>query len=61
ILVVNTPVNPTGYVATKEDLTQIARIAKKHNILLISDEAYDKHGDGMRTSSPGLMRPVNIT
>jgi len=56
ILVVNTPVNPTGYVATKEDLTQIARIAKKHNILLISDEAYDKQVyDGYKHYSVGSL------
>jgi aspartate/methionine/tyrosine aminotransferase len=54
MLVVNTPVNPTGYVATKEDLTQIARIAEKHNLLVLSDESYDKQiYDGLQHHSAG--------
>lgn len=38
---VNTPQNPIGVVALPETLAQIARIAEKHNLLLISDEAYE--------------------
>lgn len=54
ILVVNTPVNPTGYVASKEDLTQIARIAEKYNLIVLSDESYDKQiYDGYKHYSIG--------
>jgi aspartate aminotransferase len=38
---VNTPHNPTGAVLGREALELIAAIAEKHNLLLISDEAYE--------------------
>lgn len=38
---VNTPHNPIGAVASLETLKAIARIAEKHNLFLISDEAYE--------------------
>ena len=38
---VNTPHNPTGAVANRETLEAIAAIAEKHNLLLVSDEAYE--------------------
>jgi aspartate aminotransferase len=37
----NTPHNPTGAVADRETLEAIAAIAEKHNLLLVSDEAYE--------------------
>ncbi len=38
---VNTPHNPTGMVLRRPALEAIAAIAEKHNLLLISDEAYE--------------------
>jgi aspartate aminotransferase len=38
---VNTPHNPTGAVAEKSTLEAIAAVAAKHNLTLISDEAYE--------------------
>ena len=38
---VNTPHNPTGAVADRITLEAIAAIAEKHNLLLVSDEAYE--------------------
>lgn len=35
------PNNPTGAVATRENLVAISRIAEKHDLLVISDEIYD--------------------
>lgn len=40
ILMINSPNNPTGAVLEDEDLTAIAELAKKHNLLVISDEVY---------------------
>jgi len=37
----NTPHNPTGGVTTPETLAAIAQLAEKHNLLLVSDEAYE--------------------
>jgi len=38
---VNTPHNPTGAVLSREKLEKIASIAEKHNLFLVSDEAYE--------------------
>lgn len=40
-IILNSPCNPTGYVSTPEDIAAVVEVAKKHNILLISDEIYD--------------------
>ncbi|MGI9146208.1 MAG: pyridoxal phosphate-dependent aminotransferase [Chloroflexota bacterium] len=41
LLVVNTPTNPTGYVATGDDLEAVAEIARRNDLIVVSDEAYD--------------------
>ncbi|RKD27187.1 aspartate aminotransferase [Caminicella sporogenes DSM 14501] len=41
-IILNSPNNPTGTVYTKEELKEIAEIAVKHNIFVISDEIYEK-------------------
>jgi aspartate aminotransferase len=43
ILVLNSPHNPTGGILTPEDITAIADIVRKHDILVISDEIYSRH------------------
>ncbi|MEP9410309.1 MAG: aminotransferase class I/II-fold pyridoxal phosphate-dependent enzyme [Candidatus Brocadia sp.] len=40
ILVINSPANPTGIMCTTQELKDIAALARKHNILIISDEIY---------------------
>jgi aspartate aminotransferase len=53
---VNTPHNPTGAVAERATLVAIAAIAKKHNLMLISDEAYEHViYDGMKHTSLGSL------
>ncbi|MFP4106447.1 MAG: pyridoxal phosphate-dependent aminotransferase [Phycisphaerae bacterium] len=41
-LLINSPSNPTGVVYTEDELKAIAQIARKHDLLVISDEIYDK-------------------
>src|SRR6185295_12649134 len=41
VLVICSPNNPTGIALTQEELQAAAAIAKKHNLLVISDEIYD--------------------
>lgn len=41
LLVICSPNNPTGVTYTREELAAVAEIAKKHNLLVISDEIYD--------------------
>ncbi|MCA9408264.1 MAG: aminotransferase class I/II-fold pyridoxal phosphate-dependent enzyme [Candidatus Omnitrophica bacterium] len=41
-LMINYPCNPTGASYTKQELEAIAKVVKKHNLLVISDEVYDE-------------------
>ncbi|AOO65379.1 pyridoxal phosphate-dependent aminotransferase [Sulfurospirillum halorespirans] len=41
-LLLNTPSNPTGSVYSKEELTALADVLKGTNILVVSDEMYEK-------------------
>ena len=42
VLIINSPSNPTGCVYDKKELEEIAAVAVKNNILVISDEIYEK-------------------
>ena len=41
-ILINFPTNPTGAVATSENLDEIAKIAVEHDLYVISDEMYRK-------------------
>lgn len=41
-LLLNSPNNPTGSIYTKEELLEIANFAKENNLIIISDEIYEK-------------------
>ena len=41
MLVINSPANPTGRVYSADELREIAEFARKHDLLVISDEIYD--------------------
>ncbi|MCK5863035.1 MAG: aminotransferase class I/II-fold pyridoxal phosphate-dependent enzyme [Candidatus Hydrogenedentes bacterium] len=41
VIMFATPANPTGTVFSEEQLRQVARIALKHNLMVITDEAYE--------------------
>ncbi|MCX7857260.1 MAG: pyridoxal phosphate-dependent aminotransferase [Deltaproteobacteria bacterium] len=43
VILINSPNNPTGTVYTKEELQIVARVAKKRNILVFSDDIYDAY------------------
>lgn len=43
MLLINSPHNPTGLIYTREQMEKLAKIAKKHDLLVISDECYDKY------------------
>ncbi len=40
VILCNSPCNPTGYVATEEELMGLALLAKEQDVALISDEIY---------------------
>ncbi len=52
MVILNTPQNPTGGILTREDLAQIAELAIKHNLIVLSDEIYSQvtYGDFRHTS-----------
>lgn len=41
-IILNTPNNPTGTIYTKEELIEIAEFAKKYDLIIVSDEMYEK-------------------
>lgn len=43
LVIVVSPDNPTGAVVTKATMEGIARLAEKHNFLVVSDELYEKY------------------
>ncbi len=42
IVILNSPSNPTGAAYTRADLTAIAAVLEKHELLCVSDEIYEK-------------------
>jgi N-succinyldiaminopimelate aminotransferase len=41
LILLNSPHNPTGMVATREELTQIADLAVERDLLVVTDEVYE--------------------
>ncbi len=41
-IVINSPNNPTGSIYSKDELVEIAEFAKENNLIIISDEIYEK-------------------
>ncbi|PJZ68605.1 aspartate aminotransferase [Leptospira perolatii] len=42
VLIINSPSNPTGSAYTKKELEALAEVVLKHNILVLSDDIYEK-------------------
>ncbi|OBZ89446.1 putative aminotransferase C6B12.04c [Choanephora cucurbitarum] len=42
IIVVNTPHNPVGKVFDEDELRAIGQVAEEHNLIILSDEVYDR-------------------
>jgi kynurenine aminotransferase len=42
MVVINSPQNPTGKVFTRDELLEIGQICVDHNIIVLSDEVYDR-------------------
>jgi aspartate aminotransferase len=59
MIVLKSPGNPSGSVATREDIEGIAELAREHNILILSDEIYEKIVYGCTNYSPGAIAPDN--
>jgi aminotransferase len=42
MIIINSPNNPTGSICSKDDLERITEISQKHEILVLTDEIYEK-------------------
>ncbi|MCQ6277887.1 pyridoxal phosphate-dependent aminotransferase [Bacillus sp. EB600] len=51
-LILNSPSNPTGVLYTKEELEELGKVCLEKNILIVSDEIYEKliYGDSVHIS-----------
>lgn len=55
-LLLTNPSNPTGLVFGKKEVTEVSKIAKKHNLIVITDETYDfLLYDGVKHFSPASL------
>ncbi len=55
-VIINSPSNPTGMIYTKEELLALGEICLEHNVLIISDEIYEKlvYGENEHVSIASL-------
>jgi len=60
-IIMNSPANPTGGVLKKEDVKGLAEIAQDNNLVIISDEIYEKIIYGAKHYSPGRFTDNVIT
>ena len=59
VLLIGYPCNPTGAVMNREELSAIAQVAQNHDLIVISDEIYDRlvyddHEHVMFAALPGM-------
>jgi len=59
VLILNFPTNPTGGTLTRRQLEEIARVARNHNLLVLTDEIYSEltfDGEHVSIASlPGML------
>jgi len=62
MIIVNSPNNPTGVVYSKDEIKQILEIADKFDLIILSDEVYEKYiYEKNRHISPGKFSDNVIT
>ncbi len=59
-IVLNTPANPTGWVATRADLEAVLAIARRHDLWIVADEIYGRFCFDPATK-PSAGRPRSAT
>ncbi|MEG2893156.1 MAG: pyridoxal phosphate-dependent aminotransferase [Clostridium sp.] len=59
-IILNSPNNPTGSVYSLEELQEIAKLAIENDVIIISDEIYEKlvYGDVIHTSIASLSEEI---
>lgn len=60
VLLLASPNNPTGSVISRENLLKIAQLAERHNLVVVSDEIYDRLVYGVQhtcfSTLPGMFQ-----
>jgi len=54
VLVINSPSNPTGWTATKDELKAILALARRHNLWIVADEIYGRFVYGGAPRAPSF-------
>lgn len=60
LLILNSPSNPTGAVMSEQEIRDAVHIAKKHDLLIISDEIYEPFLYDVDRSKGGLYSPAAL-
>jgi aspartate aminotransferase/aminotransferase len=53
LIILNSPANPTGIVYTTEEIKAVTEIARKHDIIVLSDEIYEEFSYDEKCDSIG--------
>jgi aspartate/methionine/tyrosine aminotransferase len=53
-IVVNSPANPTGWTATRDELVEILALARRHGLWIIADEIYGRFVYGDEALAPSF-------
>ena len=61
LIILNSPNNPTGAVYTKEKIKEVAEIARKNDVYLLSDEVYENFVYEGEHFSPGSVYKNTLT
>ena len=62
LVIINSPANPTGGVSTRQDIEQIAAVAREHDLIVLADEIYGRMlYDGEHVSIASLPDMVDRT
>lgn len=51
---INTPANPTGWVASRDELRAVLSLARKHGLWIVADEIYARFHWGERALAPSF-------
>ena len=60
MLIVNSPANPTGIQYNREEIRQLAELAKRHDLVLVSDEIYRIFSYDEEFVSPAEFNPETV-
>src|SRR5205807_6088432 len=62
LLMLNSPSNPTGVVMTEAEVRAAVDIAKKHDLLILSDEIYEPflYDSGRQAAGSGQQRTADL-